>query len=55
MSYNKAEHVKDFFCEQASAQDRDHKRSRRCKVKDLFGEDFLNVGYAVVCSGDVHH
>ncbi len=46
MRNSKAEHVKEFFREQARAQDRDHMRSRRCKVKDLFKDDFLNVGYA---------
>lgn len=45
MSNTKAEHIREFFKEQARSQDRDHIRHRRCKIKDLFIDDFLNIGY----------
>lgn len=36
---------KNFFIGQAQAQDKEHMKSRRARVMDLFASDFLNSGY----------
>lgn len=36
---------KSFFMEQAQAQDKEHMKSRKARVMDLFASDFINLGY----------
>lgn len=47
--------LQQFFTDQGKAQDREHMKSRKCKMKDLFASDFLNLGTVVKVNEQTGH
>jgi len=47
--------LQQFFTDQGKAQDREHMKSRKCKMKDLFASDFLNLGTVVRVNEQTGH